>query len=116
MKNGIDGFRVTLHHISLLSSGRIEAFSDLLASVRLKGLRGDPLLRDSESLVDQYHSLGIRLETQSQIHKSLEEEVEIFHIKEESTRMWVRNLNQNLDSLDKDKDGPIEEKLPKIQV
>lgn len=74
------------------------------------------MLRDSESLVDQYHSLGIRLENQSQIYKSLEKEVEIFHITEENTRTWVRNLKQNLESLDKDIDGPTEEKLTKIQV
>lgn len=88
----------------------------MLASVRLKGLRGDPWLKDSESLVDQYHSLGIRLENQSQIYKSLEMEVEIFHIKEESTKTWVRNLKQNLESLVKDKDSPTEEKLSLFQV
>ncbi|MCJ8731015.1 hypothetical protein PDJAM_G00191160 [Pangasius djambal] len=105
-----------VHEDFLKESGRVEAFSDLLASVRLKGLRGDPLLIDSESLVDQYHSLGIRLENQSQIYKSLEKEVEIFHIKEENTRTWVRNLKRSLESLDKDKEGPTEEKLLKIQA
>lgn len=71
------------------------------------------MLKDSEFLVDQYHSLGIRLENQSHIYKSLEKDVELFHIKVENTRTWVRNLKQ---SLDKDKDGPTEAKLPKIQV
>lgn len=72
------------------------------------------MLRDSESLVDQYHSLGIRLENQSQIYKSLEKEVEMFHVQEENTRTWVRNLKRSLESLDKD--GPTEENLSKIKV
>lgn len=72
------------------------------------------MLKDSESLVDQYHSLGIRLENQSQVYKSLENEIELFHVKEENTRTWVKNLKQSLESLDRD--GPTEEKLLKIQV
>lgn len=74
------------------------------------------MLKDSESLVDQYHSFGIRLENQSQIYKELEKEAELFRIKEEKTRTWVRNLKHSLESLDKGRDGPTEEKLPKIQV
>lgn len=74
------------------------------------------MLRDSESLVDQYHSLGIRLENQSQIYKSLEKAVETFHIEEENTRTWVRNVKHGLETPDKDEDIPTEEKFPKIQV
>lgn len=74
------------------------------------------MLRDSESLVDQYHSLGIRLENQSEIHKSLEKEIETFYINEETTRTWVKNLKQSLESLDKDKGRPAEEKLLRAQV
>ncbi|TSV02080.1 Nesprin-2 [Bagarius yarrelli] len=96
-----------------LKSGRIEAFSDLLALVRSKGLRGDPVLQDSESLVDQYHSLGIRLDNRSEIYKSLEKEVEMFHVKKENTRMWARELQQSLESLDKD--DLTAEELLKIQ-
>lgn len=72
------------------------------------------MLKDSESLVDQYHSLGVCLETQSEIYKSLEKEVEIFHINEENTRTWVKNLKQSLETLDKD--SPTEERLLKSQV
>lgn len=72
------------------------------------------MLKDSESLVDQYHSLGVRLETQSEIYKSLEKEVEIFHINEENTRTWVKNMKQSLEALDKD--SPTEERLLKSQV
>lgn len=74
------------------------------------------MIRDSEYLVDQYHSLGIRLENQSHIYKSLEKEVELFQVKEENTRTWVRALKQSLEILNKDKDSPAEEKLLKIQV
>lgn len=74
------------------------------------------MIRDSEYLVDQYHSLGIRLENQSHIYKSLEKEVELFQVKEENTRTWVRDLKQSLEILNKDKDSPAEEKLLKIQV
>lgn len=74
------------------------------------------MIRDSEYLVDQYHSLGIRLENQSHIYKSLEKEIEMFHVKEENTRTWVRDLKQSLEILNKDKDSPAEEKLLKIQV
>uniref|UniRef100_A0AAR2KFY0 Calponin-homology (CH) domain-containing protein n=1 Tax=Pygocentrus nattereri TaxID=42514 RepID=A0AAR2KFY0_PYGNA len=102
------------HEDFLKESGRVEAFSDLLASVRLRGLRADPLLKDSESLVDQYHSLGIRLENQAQVHEALEKEVESFHAQEDDTRSWIRELKQGLDSLDKD--ASVEEKLYKAQA
>lgn len=98
----------------MLCSGRIEAFTDLLASVRLRGLRGDPLLKDSESLVDRYHSLGICLENKAEVFKALEKKIEMFHIEVENIRKWLRNLKQSIEILDKS--SPTEERLYKVQV
>ncbi|XP_062851798.1 nesprin-2 [Trichomycterus rosablanca] len=103
-----------VHEDFLKESGRIEAFTHLLASVRLRGLRGDPLLKDSESMVDRYHSLGICLENKAQVFIALEEEVETFHTEVENFRTWLRDLKQSMALLDKS--SPIDEQLYKVQT
>lgn len=80
----------------------MEAFNDLLSTVRLRGLRGDPFLRDSETLIDRYHSLGILLENQSQLHKTLDDQTETFQTNAEQIRAWIRDLKQGLEFLGTD--------------
>lgn len=83
-----------------LDSGRVEAFHDLLSTVRMRGLRGDPLLKDSEALIDQYHSMGIILENQAQVHKALDDQAETFQTNAEQTRAWIRDFKQGLETLE----------------
>lgn len=80
----------------------MEAFNDLLSTVRIRGLRGDPFLRDSETLIDQYHSLGILLENQAQVHKSLDDQTETFQTNAEQIRCWIRDLKQGLECIGTD--------------
>lgn len=82
-----------------------------MSAVRMRGLRGDPLLKDSESLIDRYHSMGIILENKAQDHKALDDEAEIFQSNVEQTRAWIRDLKQGLET-----DTPMQEKLRKAQV
>ncbi|XP_067242791.1 nesprin-2 isoform X14 [Chanodichthys erythropterus] len=86
----------------LKESGRMEAFNDLLSTVRMRGLRGDPFLRDSETLIDRYHSLGILLENQAQVHKILDEQTETFQTNAEQIRAWIRDLKQGLECIGTD--------------
>lgn len=92
----------------------MEAFNDLLSAVRMRGLRGDPLLRDCETLIDRYHSLGILLENQAQVHKTLDDQIETFQTNAEQIRAWIRNLKQRLEYLGTD--TPMQEKHVNAQV
>uniref|UniRef100_A0A9J7YPI6 Nesprin-2-like n=1 Tax=Cyprinus carpio carpio TaxID=630221 RepID=A0A9J7YPI6_CYPCA len=92
----------------LKESGRVEAFNGLLSAVRMRGLRGDPLLRDTETLIDRYHSLGILFENQVQILKTLDGQIETFQTNAEQIRAWIRNLKQELEYLGTD--TPTQEK------
>jgi len=68
----------------------------------MRGLRGDPFLRDSETLIDQYHSLGILLENQAQVHKTLDDQTETFQNNAEQIRAWIRDIKQGLECMDTD--------------
>lgn len=92
----------------------MEEFSDLLSAVRMRGLRGDPLLRDCETLIDQYHSLGILLENQAQVRKTLDDQIETFQTNVEQIRAWIRILKQRLEYLGTD--TPMQEKHVNAQV
>lgn len=100
--------------LSLIHSGRMEAFNDLLSTVRMRGLRGDPFLRDSETLIDRYHSLGILLENQAQVHKTLDEQTETLQTNAEQIRAWIRDLKQGLECMGTD--TPSQKKQMKAQV
>uniref|UniRef100_A0A671NG48 KASH domain-containing protein n=1 Tax=Sinocyclocheilus anshuiensis TaxID=1608454 RepID=A0A671NG48_9TELE len=109
--------REKLRHIQedfLKESGRVEAFNDLLSAVRMRGLRGDPLLGDCETLIDRYHSLGILLENQAQVHKTLDDQIETFQTNAEQIRAWIRNLKQRLEYLGTDM--PMQEKHVNAQA
>ncbi|TRY90471.1 hypothetical protein DNTS_015631 [Danionella cerebrum] len=86
----------------LKESVRVEAFRDILSSIRMRGLRGDALLKDSETLIDQYHSLGILLENQAQMHKTLDDQIESIQSTAEQIRAWIRGLKRGLDSVGAD--------------
>lgn len=98
----------------LIHSGRVEAFNGLLSAVRMRGLRGDPLLRDTETLIDRYHSLGILFENQVQILKTLDGQIETFQTNAKQIRAWIRNLKQELEYLGTD--TPTQEKHINTQV
>lgn len=77
-------------------------------------MRGDPLLRDSETLIDRYHSLGILLENQAQVLKTLDDQIETFQTNAEQIRAWIRNLKQGLEYLGTD--TPMQDKHVNAQV
>ncbi|KTF78168.1 hypothetical protein cypCar_00022230 [Cyprinus carpio] len=81
---------------------------------RMRGLRGDPLLRNCETLIDRYHSLGILLENQAQVQKTLDDQVETFQTNAEQIRAWIRNLKQRLEYLGTD--TPMQEKHVNAQA
>lgn len=80
----------------------------------MRGLRGDPFLKDSETLIDLYHSLGVILENQAQVHKTLDDQIETFQTNAEKIRAWIRDLKQGLEYLSTD--TPMQEKDMKAQV
>lgn len=80
----------------------------------MRGLRGDPLLKDSEALIDQYHSMEVILENHAQVRKALDDQAETFQTNVEQTRAWIRDLKQGLETLEAD--TPMQEKQMKAQV
>lgn len=90
----------SVYHMSLFphDSCRAETLSEMLASVRRQGVRGDSLLKDSDNLIQRYRNLQARLQKQVETQSALEGEYDRFNFQAESTRMWITDLLQPLTS------------------
>lgn len=95
-------------------SGRAESLSEMLASVRRKGVRGDSLLKDSDNLIQRYRNLQSRLQKRVEVQNALEGEYDSFNTQAESTRTWIADLLQPLTS--SVRDTQTEEMKSKAQV
>ncbi|MEQ2177732.1 hypothetical protein GOODEAATRI_006646 [Goodea atripinnis] len=85
-------------------SGRAEALSELLASIRRQGVRAENILKDGDNLLQRYRNLEARLQQQAAAQSVLEEEYNRFKAQTESTRTWISDLSQPLMSPGKDTD------------
>nr|XP_020467229.1 uncharacterized protein LOC109966618 [Monopterus albus] len=74
---------------------RAETLSELLASVRRRGVRGESLLEDGDNLIQRYRNLKATLQKQVEAQNTLQEE---FNAQAESTRTWIADLLQPLTS------------------
>ncbi|KAG7234117.1 hypothetical protein INR49_005781 [Caranx melampygus] len=83
-------------------SGKAKSLSELLASVRRQGVRGESLLKNSDNLIQRYRNLEARVQEQAQAQSALQEECDRFHSQAESTRTWIRELLEPLTSSDRD--------------
>lgn len=92
------------------SSGRAEALSELLASVRRQGIREASLLKDGDNILQCYRNLETKLQKQTEAQSALERELEGFHTQAESIGAWVRDRQQRLTSRGSQQSQPEERK------
>ncbi|KAJ8411706.1 hypothetical protein AAFF_G00153440 [Aldrovandia affinis] len=108
-----------LHEEVLKESERLEGLTGLMAAVRRQGLRSDRLMRDSDDLLQRYHSLQARISSQAEAQSSLVRETQAFEAQAESTRALISDLQQQLHFLAKVTEGSqaeIEDRLQKVQA
>lgn len=95
-------------------SGRAQALSELLASVRRQGVRAEGLLKDTDNLTQRYKKLEARLQQQADDQNTLEGECDDLSAQAESTRTWITELLRPLAS--PGPDVQTEEMKKKAQV
>ncbi|KAJ8288954.1 hypothetical protein COCON_G00016130 [Conger conger] len=98
---------------------RIEGLTSLVVAVRGQGLRSDRLVRESDDLLQRYHGLLARLDSQAEAQSTLVRETQAFEAQAESTRAWIGDLQQRVKSLDKGTVGTqaeIEDRMQKVQA
>ncbi|KAG9336609.1 hypothetical protein JZ751_002956 [Albula glossodonta] len=84
-----------------------------------QGLRSDGLVRESDDMLQRYHSLQARLIRQTEAQSALARESQEFEAQAESIKVWIRDLQQQLNSLEKGTEGSqaeVEDRLQKVQA
>lgn len=77
-------------------SGRAEALSELLASIRRQGVRAENILKDGDNLLQRIRNLESRLQGQVEAHSALQEDYISFKAQADGTRTWIRDLSESL--------------------
>lgn len=79
---------VSLAHLS----GRAEALSELLASIRRQGVRAENILKDGDNLLQRIRNL------ESRARSAQQEEFIRWKSQANETRTWIRGLSEPLGS------------------
>lgn len=93
-------------------SGRVEALSEALASVRRQGVRGENLLKDGDNLIQRHRNLEARLQQQTDAQDASDQQCEKLSSQTEETRTWISQMLQPLT----DGHGHAEEMKQRAQV
>lgn len=76
----------------LHTSVKAETLSELMASIRRRGVRAENLLKDGDNAIQRYRNLEARLQKHVDVQDALQSEYCHFKRQAENTKSWISQL------------------------